>query len=114
MSGKAILLLLLQILGFLPLLAYPAVMIANLMQLSALLDPAQRKDGSLTKRFLMGALLLATTAYPLVLWLCRVQAGRAQASGDESGQWLWSAAPLLFVGALALCVTVMSRSEGKS
>lgn len=106
--------LILQILGFLPLLAYPAVLIANLMQLAALLDPAQRKDGSPGKRFLMGALVLATTAYPLVLWLCRVQAGRAQGRGDESGVWLWSGAPLVFVGALALCVVVAGKNEGKA
>ena len=101
----------LQILGLLPLLAYPAVLIANAMQAAALLDPSQRAAGSLGRRTLMGIFVAGTTAYPLVLIACRVLAGRAQAQPDETGELAWSAAPLLFLGALAALFVGLERTE---
>ena len=101
----------LQILGWLPLLAYPAVLIANAMQAAALLDKSQSGAGSRGRRALMGIFVAGTTAYPLVLIACRVLVGRAQAQPDETGQLVWSAAPLLFLGALAALFVGMERTE---
>ncbi len=104
----------LQILGLLPLLAYPAVLIANVMQAAALLDKSQRPSGSPGRRLLMGIFVGATTAYPLVLLGCRVLAGRAHSQSNESGELAWSATPLLFLGALAALFVWMERTENNA
>lgn len=103
----------LQILGLLLLLAYPAVLIANAMQAAALLDKSQSADSSRGQRALMGIFVVGTTAYPLVLIACRVLAGRTQSQlpPDETGELAWSAAPLLFLGALAVLLAVLGRAE---
>ena len=101
----------LQILGLLPLLAYPAVLIANTMQAAALLDKSQRQSGSPGRRLLMGIFVGATTVYPLVLLGCYLCARRAHSQTDESRELTWSAAPLLFLVALAALFVWMERTE---
>ena len=103
--------LILQVLSLLPLLAYPAVLVANAMQAAALLDSKQRNSGSFGRRLLMGAFVVASTAYPLVTLLCYVLTNRAKVRGDENSALLWSGAPLAFIGVLALYLVIASRSD---
>ena len=63
----ALLALVLRVAGYVPLLAYPAVLIANAMQTSALLDPKLRSDVAAARRALMSLFVGGTTLYPLVV-----------------------------------------------
>ena len=103
--------LVLQILSLLPLVAYPAVLVANIMQTAALLDASQRDQNSRWQRALMGSFVGGTTAYPVVLLACRVLAGRAHGRGDATGELAWSAAPLAFLGALYALFVAAERAE---
>lgn len=104
---------LLEMLGLLPLGAYPAVLVANAMQAAALADASQRAQGLRVKRWLTGTFVGGTMAYPLVLLVCRALAGRAQKRGAGSGELAWSAAPLAFLGALAALFAVTLRVENR-
>ena len=101
----------LQVLGLLPLLTYPAILLANAMQAAALLDKSQRQSGSLGARALMTTFVAGTTIYPLVVIGGRVCAGRAQSLSNDASELAWSAAPLLFLGALAALLAGMERAE---
>ena len=102
---------LLQTLGLLPLLAYPAVLVANAMQAAALMDASRRDSGSPKERALMGAFVAGTTAYPVVALLCRALTAHTRDSDNEAQQLAWSAAPLLFLGVLAALFKWMEKNE---
>ena len=88
----------LRILALLPLLAYPAVLVANAMQAAALLESKQRGDVATPKRALMSIFVGGTTVYPLVVLLGWRMAIKAS---DQASELAWSAAPLAFLGGLA-------------
>lgn len=106
---------LLFVLSLLPLLAYPAVIVANVMQVAALADPSLRPKGERPlswKRVAMGAFVGGTTAYPVVVLACRFW---ARATPHDSGRELaWSAAPLGFLVILAVLLYLISRAETAS
>ena len=106
---------LLFVLSVLPLLAYPAVLVANVMQAAALADPSLRpKDESPLswKRVMMSAFIGGTTAYPGVVLACRFLA-RARPH-DHGRELAWSAAPLGFLATLAVLLYLLSRAETAS
>ena len=94
----------LQILGLLPLLAYPAVLVANAMQAGAFAGQKQRDTDAKTVG--MMSFVAGTTLYPLVALLCYARANRAQSQSVA-----WSAAPLAFLGALVALFAAMDASE---
>ena len=98
----------LRIAGYLPLLAYPAVLIANAMQASALLDVKLRGDVAASRRALMSLFVGGTTIYPLVVLASRALAINAS---DEARELAWSAAPLAFLGALAALFVFLEKNE---
>ena len=98
----------LRIAGYVPLLAYPAVLIANAMQASALLDPKLRGDVAASRRALMGLFVGGTTLYPLVVLASGVLATNA---ADETRELAWSAAPLAFLGALAGLFALLEKGD---
>lgn len=106
---------LLFVLSLLPLLAYPAVIIANVMQAAALADRSLRPKGESPfswRRIAMGAFIGGTTAYPVVVVACRFL---ARARPHDNGRELaWSAAPLGFLATLAVLLYLISRAETAS
>ena len=103
---------LLFVLGLQPLLAYPAVLVANIMQAAALADPVLRPKGESPlswKRVAMGAFVVGTTVYPGVVLACRFW---ARATPNNSGRELaLSAAPLGFLAILSVLLYLLSRAE---
>ena len=83
--------------ALLPLLAYPAVLVANAMQLSARMEARKRGDNAAGSAP-MRAFVVGTTIYPLVVLACRALADGAS---EEASELAWSAAPLAFLGVLA-------------
>ena len=97
-------------LTILPLLAYPAVLVANAMQAAAYRDPD--KPESRARRWAMNGFLLGTTAYPVVLFVARFLANRAAARFDENRELAWSAAPLGWLLLMASVFQLLLKSEG--
>ncbi len=98
----------LRLLGYAPLLAYPAVLVANAMQAAALLDPSQRKPGSASRRALVSSFVGGTTLYPVVVLASRALATNA---ANETRELAWSALPLAFTGVLAGLFALWSKGD---
>ena len=71
----------------------------------------------------MGSFVVGTTAYPVVALVCRALAEKSVAEKsvaekssqfDEARELAWSAAPLIFLGALAALFAFMDRKEKES
>jgi hypothetical protein len=100
------------VISLLPLLAYPAVLIANVMQVAALADRSLRAKGERPfswRRIAMGAFIGGTTAYPGVVLACRFWSHAT--SQDQGHELVWSAAPLAFLATLAGLLYMVSRAE---
>ena len=98
-----------------PLLAYPAVLVANVMQAAALADPSLRSKGERPfswKRVAMGAFVGGTTVYPVVVVACRALARRAP--HDSGRELAWTAVPVGFLATLAVLLHLISRAETAS
>lgn len=100
---------LLSVLSLLPLLAYPAVLVANAMQAAAYRDPD--KPQSRWQKLGMNGFLIGTTAYPLVVFASVALANRAKARLDENRALVWSATPLGFLFSMAGLFHLLLRIE---
>ena len=106
---------LLFVLSLLPLLAYPAVLVANVMQAAALSDPSLRPKGEAPlswKRVAMGGFIGGTTAYPVVVIACRFLARTTPHAPRR--ELAWSAAPRGFLAILAILLCLIFRAETAS
>ena len=93
--------------AMLPLPAYPAVLVANAMQASALMEAKKRGETATAGGALRGAFVGGTTIYPLVVLVCRALANSAR---DEASEVAWSAMPLVFLGVLVGLFASWGRS----
>ena len=81
------------------------------MQAAALLDSSRAAVGSRGQRAAMGVFVGGTTIYSLVLLACRLLAARAN---NATRELTWSAAPLLFIAALAALFALIERGEARN
>lgn len=97
----------LEVLGALPLMIYPAVVVANVMQAAA----RPKLEGPRLLRALVQTFLVGTTAYPVVFLLCLLGARYAL----WRGAWAWgvilSGLPLLEIAALCGLMALWGRLE---
>ncbi len=102
--------LVLQVLGGLPLLAYPALLIANIMSAAAKPEPG-------TPRLLLVVVrtfLVGTTTYPIVFLLCLFAARRALGRGEWERGLTLSSLPLLEIAALCGLLALWQQLEKNS
>lgn len=99
----------LEVLGALPLLAYPAIVVANVM--SAAARPKWTEPRLL--RALVQAFLVGTTAYPAFFLLCLFGARYALWRGAWSWGVILSGLPLLEITALCGLMALWGRLEKK-
>lgn len=97
----------LEVLAALPLLVYPAIVVANVMSAAA----RPKLEGPRLLRAIVRAFLLGTTAYPVVFLLCLLGARYAL----WRGAWTWgiilSGLPLFAIAALCGLMALWGRLE---
>lgn len=99
----------LQVLGALPLIAYPAMIAANIMMFAAPPNPkASRLLLTVIRTFLAG-----TTAYPVVFLLCLLGARRALGQGKWEQGLALSSLPLMKIAAMCSLMALWGRLEEK-
>ena len=99
----------LEVLGALPLIAYPFVLLANVMQAAAKPEPG-------TPRLLLAVVrtfLVGTTTYPVVFLLCLFGARRALGRGAWEQGLALSSLPLGEIAALCGLLALWQRLEKK-
>lgn len=97
----------LQVLGALPLIAYPVVLLANIMLAAAKPEPnTPRLLLAVVRTFLVG-----TTTYPVVFLLCVFGARRALGRGAWERGLTLSSLPLVEVAALCGLLALWGRLE---
>ena len=95
----------LQVLGGLPLIAYPALLVANIMSAAAPPEPkAPRLLLAVVRTFLVG-----TTTYPVVFLLCLFGARRALGRGEWERGLALSSLPLVEIAALCGLMVLWQR-----
>lgn len=97
----------LEVLGALPLMIYPAVVVANVMSAAA----RPKLEGTCLLRALVRTFLVGTTTYPVIFLLCLLGARYAL----WRGAWAWgvilSGLPLLELAALGGLMALWGRLE---
>jgi hypothetical protein len=97
------------IISGLPLIVYPAVLLANLMALAA----PQAKESIATKLFLYG-FVFSTTIYPVVFFVCGAKGWNRAHWGSTNATIFWALAPILYlliIGALIAVAAAISPQE---
>lgn len=99
----------LQVLGALPLIVYPVVLVANIMSAAAKPEPdTPRLLVAVVRTFLVG-----TTTYPIVFALCLFGARRALGHGEWERGLALSSVPLVEIAALRGLLALWGKLEQK-
>ncbi len=94
-------------LGTLPLIAYPFVLLANVMSAAAKPEPGTSRLHLIVVR----TFLIGTTTYPIVFLLCLFAARRALGRGDLERGLVLSSLPLMEIAALCGLLALWQRLD---